>query len=265
MGSQKSASDATRSSRIWSKEGRGELCYAASEASFEGEAFSTQSCIRARNCRGVFGGVEPADPQRICRLRRLARRLPDRQRIYSGRIAAPFQVPAFDDEEISDVSLATFSLFENELGNSRSGVELAAFRGCGCGHGCGGCRGAAADFEAAAGCRGCWRWRLPRLRRWGLPRLQRRLRWVRLRRLRRLAGAGAGAAAAACRGEVAPSGARAGALCDYVDDAGVVRGFDQVRPGHRILFAALPGDARVWRAKNGGGWRALSRNASARA
>ena len=79
---------------------------------------------------------------------------------------APFQLPAFDDEEISDVSLATFSLFDNELGNSRSGVELAAFRGCGCGHGCGGCggfRGCGGGFRGCGGgfrgcgvgCRGC--------------------------------------------------------------------------------------------------------------
>ena len=68
---------------------------------------------------------------------------------------APFQLPAFDEEEISDVSLATFSLFGNELGNSRSGVELAAFRGCGCGHGCGGCRGCGGVRACGGGCRGC--------------------------------------------------------------------------------------------------------------
>ena len=93
-----------------------------------------------------------------------------------------------DEEEISDVSLATFYLFDKEdLGTSRPGVQLAAFRGgCGCGHGCGG-----------GGCRGCGggsrlrRWRLQRLRRWRLQRLWRwlsrlwlwRLWW--LRRLRR--------------------------------------------------------------------------------
>ncbi len=43
---------------------RGELCYAASEAPFEGEAFSTQSCIRARNRRDVFGGIEQGIPGR---------------------------------------------------------------------------------------------------------------------------------------------------------------------------------------------------------
>ena len=56
---------------------------------------------------------------------------------------APFQIPFLDEEEISDVSLATFHLFDKEdLGNSRSGIQLAAVRtGCGCGHGCGGCGG----------------------------------------------------------------------------------------------------------------------------
>ena len=89
---------------------------------------------------------------------------------------APFQIPFLHEEEISDVSLATFHLFDkDDLGNSRSGLQLA-FRGCGggcgchggggfhgCGggfHGCGGgfrgcgggCRGCGAGFR---GCRGC--------------------------------------------------------------------------------------------------------------
>ncbi len=73
---------------------------------------------------------------------------------------APFRIPTLDEEEISDVSLATFYLFDKEnLGNSWSGTRLAAFRsGCGCGHGCGGCggrggfRGCRGGF---GGCRGC--------------------------------------------------------------------------------------------------------------
>src|SRR6202050_5267150 len=56
--------------------------------------------------------------------------------------AAPFRVPTLDEEEISDVSLATFHLFDKDnLGNSQSGIQLAAFHGgggCGCGHGGGG-------------------------------------------------------------------------------------------------------------------------------
>src|SRR5271169_158828 len=48
------------------------------------------------------------------------------------RNAAPFQLPALDDEEISDVSLATFHLFDNENpGNSGSGIQLALRAGCG--------------------------------------------------------------------------------------------------------------------------------------
>src|SRR5271156_6289275 len=67
---------------------------------------------------------------------------------------APFQVATFDEEEISDVSLATFYLFDKQnLGNSWSGTQLAAFRsGCGCGHGCGG-RGCGGR-GGFGGCRG---------------------------------------------------------------------------------------------------------------
>ena len=53
------------------------------------------------------------------------------------------------EEEISDVSLATFYVFDKEnAGAHRSAVQLAAR---GCGHGGCGCRGCAAH----AGCRGC--------------------------------------------------------------------------------------------------------------
>ena len=63
----------------------------------------------------------------------------------------PFEVGNSDeaytlnDEEISDVSLATFHFFDKEVvGTLPSGIQLA--RGCGCG-GCRGCGG--------RGCRGC--------------------------------------------------------------------------------------------------------------
>ncbi len=76
--------------------------------------------------------------------------------------AASFRVPTLDEEEISDVSLATFHLFDNENpGNSGSGIQLAAFHGgCGCGHGGGGCRGCGGGFRGCGhggfgGCRGC--------------------------------------------------------------------------------------------------------------
>lgn len=74
---------------------------------------------------------------------------------------APFQIPTLDEEEISDVSLATFHLFdEANVGNSQSGIQLAFRSGCGCGHGCGG-RGCGGGFRGCGGrgcgggCRGC--------------------------------------------------------------------------------------------------------------
>jgi hypothetical protein len=77
---------------------------------------------------------------------------------------APFRLPTLDEEEIADVSLATFSLFDNDLASPPPGTQLAAMRaGCGCGHGCGGCRGcrACGGVRACGGgcrgvaCRGC--------------------------------------------------------------------------------------------------------------
>src|SRR5579875_1107420 len=51
--------------------------------------------------------------------------------------AMPFQL-FLGEEDISDVSLATFHLFDkDELGALRGGIQLAR-GGCGCGHGCGG-------------------------------------------------------------------------------------------------------------------------------
>ena len=74
---------------------------------------------------------------------------------------APFQIPFLHEEEISDVSLATFHLFDkDDLGNSQSGIQVA-FRGCGGGCGChgGGCRGSGGGFRGCGvgfrGCRGC--------------------------------------------------------------------------------------------------------------
>jgi len=52
------------------------------------------------------------------------------------------------EEEISDVSLATFYVFDKEdAGSLKPGFQLARAGGCGCGHGCGGGGG--------GGCRGC--------------------------------------------------------------------------------------------------------------
>src|SRR5882672_2853597 len=65
--------------------------------------------------------------------------------------SSPNQRFVLGEEEMGDVSLATFYLFDKE--NAGSGVQLA--RGCGgCGHGgggCGGCRGGG----GCGGVRGC--------------------------------------------------------------------------------------------------------------
>ena len=65
------------------------------------------------------------------------------------------------EEEISDVSLATFYVFDKE--NTRSfkpGIQLArggcGGGGCGCGHGCGGGGGCGCGHGCGGGgCRGC--------------------------------------------------------------------------------------------------------------
>src|SRR5580693_3456457 len=64
---------------------------------------------------------------------------------------SPNQRFVLSDEEMVDVSLATFYVFDKE--NVGSGVQLARGGGCGgCrgGGGCGGCRGG-----GCGGCRGC--------------------------------------------------------------------------------------------------------------
>ena len=73
--------------------------------------------------------------------------------VQQGRSIVPGMMITLGEEELSDVSLATFQLFdEEEFG---SGVQLAQ-RGCGR---CGGCRGCAArgcgGFHGCGGCRGC--------------------------------------------------------------------------------------------------------------
>jgi hypothetical protein len=71
---------------------------------------------------------------------------------------APFQVLNLSEEEISDVSLATFHFVDGEnLETLLPRIQLA--RG-GCGGGCGGCggRGGCAGFRGCGGCagfRGC--------------------------------------------------------------------------------------------------------------
>ena len=58
---------------------------------------------------------------------------------------SPNQRFVLGEEEMADVSLATFHLFDKE--NVGRGVQLA--------RGCGGCRGCAARGCAARGCRAC--------------------------------------------------------------------------------------------------------------
>jgi hypothetical protein len=86
-------------------------------------------------------------------------------------VGNPDQAYTLNDEEISDVSLATFHFFNEEaLGTLPSGIQLA--RGCGCGHGCGGggrgcggrgcggrgCGGFGGRGGGWGGCRGCGGW-----------------------------------------------------------------------------------------------------------
>ena len=71
----------------------------------------------------------------------------------------PRPVITLDEEEISDVSLATFYIFDKENAKLGEGLKLAA-RGCGgCGgcaaRGCGGCAGCAVRGCRGCGCGGC--------------------------------------------------------------------------------------------------------------
>jgi hypothetical protein len=73
-----------------------------------------------------------------------------------------------NEEEISDVSLGTFYVFDKEnAGTPRLGEQLA--RGCRCG-GCGGCRGCGRGCRGCGGCGGCgggcgccWSWGVCRI------------------------------------------------------------------------------------------------------
>jgi len=62
---------------------------------------------------------------------------------------SPNQSFVLGEEEMADVSLATFHLFDRD--NVGSGVQTA-WGGCG---GCGGCRGCGCGFVGCRGCAGC--------------------------------------------------------------------------------------------------------------
>lgn len=61
------------------------------------------------------------------------------------------------EEEIADVSLATFYVFDKENAAEAKGIQVA--RGCGC-RGCGGrgCRGCGRGCRGCGGCGGGWGW-----------------------------------------------------------------------------------------------------------
>jgi hypothetical protein len=66
------------------------------------------------------------------------------------------------EEEISDVSLSTFYVFDKENAKPQLGEKLAWWRGCG-GCRCGGCRcgGCGCGWRGCGGCGGCgccWSW-----------------------------------------------------------------------------------------------------------
>ena len=68
----------------------------------------------------------------------------------------PNQRFVLGEEEMADVSLATFYLFDKENAGSDVGMQLAAVvvrRGCGGCRGCRGCRGCA--VRGCGGCAGC--------------------------------------------------------------------------------------------------------------
>jgi hypothetical protein len=83
------------------------------------------------------------------------------------------------EEEISDVSLATFYVFdrENDAKPPQDVILAAGCRGCGCGRGCRGCGGCGRGcgcgggiwiggcWGCGGGCGSCWVWS-PRFGRW---------------------------------------------------------------------------------------------------
>jgi hypothetical protein len=75
--------------------------------------------------------------------------------IPAQKVTPPHEI-ILGEEEISDVSLSTFYVFDKENVETRPGIQLAqrGCRGCGGGRGCGGCRGCG-GFRGCRGCGGC--------------------------------------------------------------------------------------------------------------
>jgi hypothetical protein len=65
---------------------------------------------------------------------------------------SPNQQITLGEEEIADVSLATFYVFDKESTAAAKDGNIQLARGCGCGRGCGG-RGCGG--RGCRGCRGC--------------------------------------------------------------------------------------------------------------
>ena len=116
------------------------------------------------------------------------------------------QVPeiTLNEEEISDVSLGTFYVFDKEnTGSARQGEQVA--------RGCGGCRGCAEAAEAAE----------------AAPEVAEVAE-----------AAAAEVAAAACRGESAASARRGHVPITRADAALPMIGFDQIRPGQSCVVCS---------------------------
>ena len=95
---------------------------------------------------------------------------------------APVQAFTMGEEEMSDVTLATFHLFDKESVNqSRSMLQLTRCGGCGrCGGGCRGCGGGCENWRMRMS--RMWMSRMSDIERMRMPRLRlrRRVRWVQL-------------------------------------------------------------------------------------
>ncbi len=75
---------------------------------------------------------------------------------------APNHEIILGEEELSDVSLSTFYVFDKETAKAQAGPKVAWWRGCG-GCRCGGCRCGGCGWRGCrgcgcGGCGCCWQW-----------------------------------------------------------------------------------------------------------